>query len=130
MALDEISTPEQITTIALNAMDFWGLTEQGWTFKLLGKDTENAYARAFYWPRTIVFYRSQVLYLTGEQLENLIKHEIAHALTGPQEVEHGKVWFQKYREVGGDEAAARKRYGKELQRVKPVKKKKVKELST
>lgn len=59
-------------------------------------------------PRTIWLSRLFVQHATRDQLKDVILHEIAHALTGPQEQDpktsrrpvHGKVWRQNALRIG------------------------------
>jgi len=77
-------------------LDEFGLTEQGWTFDL--SNEKNTLGCCHYDKKRIVF-STYYIDIPWEEIEDTIRHEIAHALVGSDHG-HDAVWKRKCLEVG------------------------------
>jgi predicted SprT family Zn-dependent metalloprotease len=66
----------------------FGLTEKGWRFRI--SNTKRSLGRCFHADKTIELSR-YYLHIPDSEIENTIRHEIAHALVGPNHG-HDRVW--------------------------------------
>lgn len=84
--------------LAHKLMTEYGLIEQGWTFQFSNKKT--ALGTCSYDDKTIVFSK-HFLASSMDSIEDTIRHEIAHALVGPNHG-HDHVWRMKCIEIGAN----------------------------
>ncbi len=89
--------------LAVTLMSRHGLIEAGWKFKFDG--ATKRLGLCTYTTKTISVSRHMAAAGTLEQVEQVILHEIAHALTGAynrfgQKIGHGPVWKAQARAIG------------------------------
>lgn len=95
-----VASVEDMTTLyARELMDKHGL--QDWKLEWCDH-MENASGRCFFAPKVIVLDRFDVLDTAARNIREIILHEIAHALVGPDVDSHGQEWWEKLLEIGGD----------------------------
>lgn len=98
---EPISEDEPIAWVHTRAEELlkeFGLKEQGWRFELSNK--AQALGTCYHSKKLIVF---SIHYLESprEEIEDTLRHEIAHALAGPGNG-HNWLWKHYCREVGAD----------------------------
>lgn len=72
---------------------------RGWKFEV--NDMTRYYGLCNYQEKTIYLSSYAIFFKTHEEVVDIIKHEIAHALVG-QGHHHDKVWKRKCIEIGGN----------------------------
>jgi predicted SprT family Zn-dependent metalloprotease len=87
----------EVTELAMDLMEDYSLTEQGWSFKF--DKTTNTYGMCRYRLKQITLSKFRVLSNTIERTKEVILHEIAHALC-PVGAKHGPVWKQQMISMG------------------------------
>ena len=93
MALEHLI---ETTALANRLLKEFGLAEQGWRFEFSNRKTQ--VGTCFYSQKKIVFSKWYVE-SHPDEIEDTIRHEIAHALVGPDHG-HDHVWRRKCIEVG------------------------------
>jgi len=93
MGLNELI---ETTTLANKLMKEFGLADEGWTFRFSNKKT--IMGTCYHGEKVIEFSKWYVESHPNE-IEDTIRHEIAHALVGPDH-DHDYVWRRKCLEVG------------------------------
>lgn len=83
--------------LAASLLEKHGLADAGWSFSWDNARTRGGQCNHTY--RRITMSRHLVPLWTGEQVYDVLVHEIAHALVGPKHG-HGAVWARKMRELG------------------------------
>lgn len=81
---------EAITTI-FNMLDSHGLVAKGWTCKL--SNTKHILGQCSYRDKSIRLSRIHIAMGNDTEILNTIRHEVAHAITGPGHG-HGQLWKQ------------------------------------
>jgi len=86
----------ETTALANRLLKEYGLAELGWRFEFSNRKTQ--VGTCFHTEKKIVFSKWYVE-SHPNQIEDTIRHEIAHALVGPEHG-HDNVWRRKCLEVG------------------------------
>lgn len=86
-----------IAKIAARLMDSHGLLRQGWTF---GFDrAKKRLGCTHFKSRKITLSKTETLRMSAHEIEQLMLHEIAHALL-PPDVRHGQRWIELAASIG------------------------------
>lgn len=72
----------------------------GMGYRIEWNNARNAAGQCNYTQRKLIFSALIIKHMSPEQAENVMTHEIAHALTPGHQ--HDGVWAAKHRELGGD----------------------------
>lgn len=92
---------EDFLELTWKNFDKFGLTQQGWTFHL----DDSLYCTYGYCDgknKLICFAEKFIVQQSKENCEALILHEIAHAMTVYEQVDHGPIWKEVCLRIGGD----------------------------
>lgn len=91
---------EQFVEMVWENFDKFNLTQQGWTFEINPK-IYKLQGLCIYNDKLIIFSEKYIQQRTIQENKNLILHEVAHSLVGPN-YGHDKVWQEKCILIGGD----------------------------
>jgi hypothetical protein len=84
---------------ALELLDRHGLLDAGW--RVAWSDNRARFGLTQHGERTILLSRPMVRLNHLPQVLECLRHEIAHALVGPDAEQHGEQWREKFLEIGG-----------------------------
>lgn len=91
---------QEVEHLALKLMDEFGLLKKRWRFQFnTQKRSLGLCKRCFFNGYSIQLSKPWMLKLPMEQVDRIIRHEIAHALAPPHE-NHGKIWKEMCCVVG------------------------------
>jgi predicted SprT family Zn-dependent metalloprotease len=91
---------QEVEHLALKLMDEFGLLKKRWRFQFNNrKKSLGCCSRLMFKGNSIQLSKPWMLKLPMEQVERVIRHEIAHALAPPYE-NHGKIWKEMCCVVG------------------------------
>ena len=91
---------QEVEHLARKLMDEFGLVKKGWRFQFNNrKKALGVCKRHMYYGNSIQLSTPWMLKLPMEQVDRVIRHEIAHALA-PRDEGHGRIWKEMCCVVG------------------------------
>lgn len=88
----------EVVDLATALLREFNLAGQGWSVRLSKSSTRAG--RCDYVRKQLEFSTRAIAQYSNEEMEEVILHELAHAIVGPGH-EHGRVWAAQVRELGG-----------------------------
>ncbi len=97
--MDETFVEHYVFELASDLLVEHGLSDQNWTIKFLDENRQNA-GQVFHRPKVITFTREFIFDTRWENLAELVRHEIAHALC--PNGDHNQEWYDTLIRIGGN----------------------------
>lgn len=96
--MNETQVEQYVLELATDLLNEHGLIEKNWTIKFLDENRENA-GQVFHRPKLITFTREFIFDTRVENLLELVRHEVAHALC--PNGDHNQKWYDTLMRLGG-----------------------------